>query len=70
MKDTNPDKLQNLYYVLEEDLNVDMSVNGIADWFRENGEEPDMQDIETFIEETQHGCNNDVSSIASIMGGK
>lgn len=50
MKDTNPDKLESLYYLLLDEFEVEMSVEGIYDWFEENGIRIDKEDIENFLD--------------------
>lgn len=54
MKDTNPDKLNNLAYVLNEELNVPLTIEGISNWFDENDTPYDINDIENFLQEIDY----------------
>ena len=67
MKDTNPSKLENLYYIMESDLGIDMSLDGICNWFSENSEEPDLDDIRVFLEETQYLTKDDSDALAKAI---
>ena len=51
MLDTNTDKLQSLYYLLEEELEVEMTVAGICEYLKELGEDIDPTDVENFLNE-------------------
>lgn len=51
MLDTNTDKLQSLYYLLEEELEVEMTVEGICEYLKELGEDIDPTDVENFLNE-------------------
>lgn len=45
------DKLEKLAYLLEDILEVDMTVEGISSYLEELGETPDLFDIENFLME-------------------
>jgi len=54
MKDTNPDKLNNLAYVLNEELGVDLTVDSISKWFEDQNVDYDTTDIENFLTEIDY----------------
>ena len=43
------DKAEKLRYLLEDEFNVEMTVNGISEFIKEYGGEPDKHDIEEFL---------------------
>jgi hypothetical protein len=53
MLDTNPEKLENLRFLLEEILHVEMTVDGIVGYMEELGESIAVQDVEIFLAETE-----------------
>lgn len=54
MLDTNPEKLENLRYLLEDELEVEMTINGIKEYIKDLGETISEEDIENFLNEIEY----------------